>query len=59
LVKPTGSPLLTPEFMHKMADKMARGRVVMVENSNHHVPIDNPQGLVAAMGPFLAEALTA
>lgn len=57
LVKPTGSPLLTPEFMNKMAGKMARGRVVMVENSNHHVPIDNPAGLVAAMDPFLAEVL--
>lgn len=57
LVKPTGSPLLTPEFMNKMAGKMERGRVVMVENSNHHVPLDNPAGLVAAMGPFLAEVL--
>ena len=59
LVKPTGSPLLTPEFMQKMASKMARGRVVMVENSNHHVPIDNPAGLVTAMGPFIAEVLGA
>ncbi len=57
LVKPAGSPLLTPEFMHKMAGRMANGRVVMVENSNHHVLIDNPAGLVAAMGPFLAEVL--
>ncbi|HZO83091.1 MAG TPA: alpha/beta hydrolase [Candidatus Binataceae bacterium] len=59
LIKPAGSPLLTPEFMQKMAERMARGRVVMVENSNHHVPIDNPKGLAAAMGPFLAEVLAA
>lgn len=57
LIKPTGSPLLTPGFMHKMAERMARGQVVMVDNSNHHVPIDNPAGLVAAMGPFLSEVL--
>jgi hypothetical protein len=36
---------------------MARGRMVRLEHSNHHVPIDNPSGLVAAMAPFLAEAV--
>jgi len=38
-----------------MAARMARGRMVQLENSNHHVPIDNPSGLVAAMTRFLEE----
>ena len=29
--------------------------MIEIENSNHHVPIDNPSGLVAVMTPFLDE----
>jgi hypothetical protein len=37
-----------------MAARMAHGRMVQLENSNHHAPIDNPSGLIAVMTPFLA-----
>jgi len=47
--------VLSESFALAMAARMARGRMVELENSNHHVPIDNPLGLVAAMTPFLAE----
>jgi len=56
LIKAAQSPVLSASFAQSMAARMARGRMVQVENSNHHVPIDNPSGLVAAMIPFLAEA---
>jgi len=55
LIKAAQSPVLSESFALAMAARMARGRMVELENSNHHVPIDNPLGLVAAMTPFLAE----
>jgi hypothetical protein len=38
-----------------MAARMTHGRMVELENSNHHATIDNPSGLVAVMTPFLDE----
>jgi len=55
LIKAAQSPVLSESFALAMAARMARGRMVQLENSTHHVPIDNPLGLVAAMTPFLAE----
>ncbi len=57
LIKAALSPVLSASFARAMAARMAHGRMVQVENSNHHVPIDNPAGLVAVMTPFLAEAV--
>jgi pimeloyl-ACP methyl ester carboxylesterase len=56
LIKAALSPVLSAPFARAMAARMARGRMVELANSNHHVPIDNPSGLVAVMTPFLAEA---
>lgn len=47
--------LLSVSFARRIAARMAHGRMVQLEDSNHHAPIDNPSGLVAAMAPFLAE----
>jgi pimeloyl-ACP methyl ester carboxylesterase len=57
LVKPSESALPPVDFMREMAARMGSARMVVVENSNHHVPLDNPAGLVAAMDSFLAQLL--
>ena len=59
LIKAAESPVLSAAFARAMAARMARGRMVLLENSNHHAPIDNPAGLVAAMTPFLDEVARA
>ncbi len=56
LIKAALSPVLSASFARAMAARMARGRMVTLENSNHHAPIDNPAGLAAMMTAFLAEA---
>jgi pimeloyl-ACP methyl ester carboxylesterase len=38
----------------KMAAAMPRGRFAIVPDSHHHVLLDNPAGLAAALGEFLA-----
>ncbi|HVB80962.1 MAG TPA: alpha/beta hydrolase [Candidatus Binataceae bacterium] len=57
LIKAALSPVLAASLARAMAARMAHGRMIQLENSNHHVPIDNPSGLVAAMSPFLAEVV--
>jgi hypothetical protein len=47
--------VLSAAFARAMAARMSHGRMVELENSNHHVPIDNPSGLVSVMTPFLDE----
>jgi hypothetical protein len=49
--------VLSGSFARTMAARMAQGRMVQLENSNHHALIDNPSGLVAIMAPFLASTL--
>jgi pimeloyl-ACP methyl ester carboxylesterase len=55
LIKAALSPVLSASFARAMAARMADGRMVELENSNHHALIDNPSGLVAVMTPFLDE----
>jgi pimeloyl-ACP methyl ester carboxylesterase len=57
LIKAALSPVLSGSFARTMAARMAQGRMVQLENSNHHALIDNPSGLVAIMAPFLASTL--
>ena len=57
LIKAAQSPVLSASFARAMAARMAHGRMVQLENSNHHALIDNPSGLVAVMAPFLAETV--
>jgi pimeloyl-ACP methyl ester carboxylesterase len=55
MVKAALSQVLSASFAQRMAARMAQGRMVQLENSNHHALIDNPLGLVAVMVPFLDE----
>ena len=55
LIKAAQSPVLSKSFARAMAGRMARGRMAVLENSNHHAPIDNPAGLAAAILAFLDE----
>jgi pimeloyl-ACP methyl ester carboxylesterase len=55
LIKAALSPVLSASFARSMAARMAHGRMVELENSNHHAPIDNPSGLVTVMTSFLDE----
>jgi esterase len=57
LIKAAESPVLSVSFARAMAARMGRGRMVQLERSHHHVPIDNPAGLATVMEGFLAEAL--
>ena len=41
------------DVMADMAGRMANATLVQVENSTHVVPVDNPDGLVEALRPFL------
>lgn len=56
VVKPALSPVLSVSFARGMAERMAHGRMVLLERSNHHAPIDNPTGVAAAILPFLDQA---
>ncbi len=56
LIKAAESPVLSASFARATAARMVRGRMMLLENSNHHAPIDNPAGLAALMTAFLAEA---
>ncbi|MBE3602370.1 alpha/beta hydrolase [bacterium] len=51
-VKPEKS-VLPPGVAEKMVKQMPHGRIVTVPASHHHVPLDNPRGLAAALRPFL------
>jgi pimeloyl-ACP methyl ester carboxylesterase len=43
------------EFAPDMVARMPHGRLAIVPNSSHHVLLDNPAGLVAALAEFFAE----
>jgi pimeloyl-ACP methyl ester carboxylesterase len=55
VIKAALSQVLSASFAQRMAARIAHGRMVQLENSNHHALIDNPLGLVAVMVPFLDE----
>ncbi len=55
IVKPEKSPVMNAEYGRKMAARIPHGRFVEVAPSSHHVLLDNPTGLIAAMEEFLAE----
>jgi pimeloyl-ACP methyl ester carboxylesterase len=57
LIKAALSPVLSASFARATAARMAQGRMVQLEHSNHHALIDNPSGLVAVMVPFLDEVV--
>ncbi len=53
-IKPETS-VLPPGVAEKMVAEMPHGRLAIVAASHHHVPLDNPRGLAAAIGAFLDE----
>ncbi len=54
IVKVSESPMLDSGVARRMAERLRDGRVIEIGNSFHHVMLDNPSGLVAALGDFLA-----
>ena len=47
--------VLKPGLAERMVAAMPRGRLAVVPHSHHHVLLDNPAGLVAALREFLDE----
>jgi pimeloyl-ACP methyl ester carboxylesterase len=41
------------EFADELVARMPRGRMTIVPNSHHHVLLDNPTGLIAALDEFV------
>ena len=41
------------DVMADMASRMGNATLVQVENSTHVIPVDNPTGLLEALGSFL------
>ncbi|MGD0672415.1 MAG: alpha/beta hydrolase [Candidatus Binatus sp.] len=53
IVKITKSPLLDRELAKKMAGQLANGRLVEVDDSYHHVMLDNPEALIEVVRHFV------
>jgi esterase len=53
LVRGAESDLLSPETARRMVETMPDCRLVTVPDAGHSVPLDNPQGFIAAVRPFL------
>jgi pimeloyl-ACP methyl ester carboxylesterase len=41
------------ELANDLVARMPRGRMTIVPNSHHHVLLDNPAGLIAALDEFV------
>ncbi len=54
VIKIKDSFLLPREAAEKMAAALPNGRFVEIENSYHHVMLDNPPGLIAVLQQFLS-----
>ena len=50
-----GTSVIQPWVPDKIVSKVPNGRVTVVKDSNHHVPLDNPAGLVKVLRQFLDE----
>ena len=49
-----GHSALQEEYGEKIARRMPRGRFAIVPDAHHHVLLDNPRGLIAALEQFFA-----
>ena len=54
LVHAEQSYVLSAEVAERMAEVMRNGRLVRVQNSGHHVPVENPGALAEALTEFLS-----
>jgi pimeloyl-ACP methyl ester carboxylesterase len=50
-----GTSVIQPWVPDKIVSKVPNGRVAVVPDSHHHVPLDNPAGLVKVLREFLDE----
>jgi esterase len=55
IVKITKSPLLDREVAKKMVAQFPKGRLAEVDDSYHHVMLDNPAGLIEVIRTFVNE----
>jgi esterase len=53
IVKITRSPLLDREVAKKMVEQLPHGRLAEIDDSYHHVMLDNPAGLTEVLREFL------
>ena len=53
IVKITKSPLLDRELAKKMAAQIADGRMAEIDDSYHHVMLDNPEALIEIIRDFV------
>jgi pimeloyl-ACP methyl ester carboxylesterase len=50
-VRPASSPM-PRDYGQEIAARMPRGELAIVPDSHHHVLLDNPKGLIAALAEF-------
>jgi pimeloyl-ACP methyl ester carboxylesterase len=55
VIKAARSPVVDAAVARQMAAELPNGRLAVLDNSLHHVPLDNPAGLVAMLQQFFAE----
>lgn len=53
-LRPSASPM-PEDYGHQIAKRMPYGQCAIVPDSHHHVLLDNPGGLIDALGRFFAE----
>jgi len=53
IVKIARSPLLDRELAKKMVSQLAHGRLAEIDDSYHHVMLDNPQALIEIIRDFV------
>jgi pimeloyl-ACP methyl ester carboxylesterase len=53
-VRPASTPM-PRDYGQEIASKLPHGRFELVPDSHHHVLLDNPKGLIAALEKFLGE----
>jgi pimeloyl-ACP methyl ester carboxylesterase len=51
-----GASFVRAEVMERMAERTPDAHLVRLPDTTHVVPVDNPDGLVGVVAPFLAEA---
>lgn len=54
IVRAENTPVLSPEKIERLMSGLPNGRWVEAPNTNHHVMLDNPDGLVKIVKEFLA-----
>lgn len=55
IVRAQHTPVLSMEKLERLVNPLPNGRWVEVPDTNHHVMLDNPDGLVKVVKEFLAE----